>query len=438
MRRWALFLVLSAVLGAACTGGGGGNTNAAAGGCTGATSGGPVAVKAWFHSGQGSERTTIESQVAAFNSSQSNVKVQLVLLPEGNYNDQVKAAAASGGLPDILDFDGPFLYNYAWNRNLVSLDNCISSSLKTNLLPSIVKQGTYANHMYGVGTFDSGLGLYSRKSVLTKNGIRVPAGPQDAWSADEFTQALKTLQSAGFAKPLDLKLNYGQGEWYTYGFSPIIQSAGANLISRKDFQSSAGVLNSSAAVKSLTVFQSWFKGGLVNFNVDDTAFLKGQAAVSWVGHWAYADYKKAFGDDLVILPLPNFGAGSKTGMGSWQWGITSNTKRVDAAWAFISYLLKDPQVVAITTANGAVPATKSASQAEPQYAPGGPEYIFVQQLQSTAVPRPQTPAYPTITLSFAKVINDIINGGDVKSSLDKAVQAIDTDIKDNDGYRVKA
>src|SRR6266550_704684 len=343
MRRWTLLLVLFALLGPACGGGGGNATST--GGCTGKVAGGPVTVKAWFHSGQGSERTTITSQVAAFNASQNDVKVQLVLLPEGNYNDQVKAAAASGGLPDILDFDGPFLYNYAWNRNLVALDSCISPALKANLLASIVKQGTYAAHFYGVGTFDSGLGLYTRKSVLAKNGIRIPSGPQDAWTADEFTQALKTLQGAG--------------------------------------------------------------------------------------------YKKAFGDDLVILPLPNFGKGSKTGMGSWQWGVTSNTKSVDASWAFINYLLKDQQVVAMTGANGAVPATKSASEAEPQYAPGGPEYIFVQQLQSTAVPRPQTPAYPNITLSFAKALNDIINGGDVKSSLDKAVQDNDRDIKDNDGYPVK-
>src|SRR5205823_14480020 len=131
MRRWALVLALFALLGPACGGGGGSTTSTA--GCTGKVAGGPVTVKAWFHSGQGSERTTITSQVAAFNASQNDVKVELVLLPEGNYNDQVKAAAASGGLPDILDFDGPFLYNYAWNRNLVALDSCISPDLKANL-----------------------------------------------------------------------------------------------------------------------------------------------------------------------------------------------------------------------------------------------------------------------------------------------------------------
>src|SRR5438046_5782672 len=138
MRRWALLLVLFALLGPACGSGGGSPTST--GGCTGKVAGGPVAVKAWFHSGQGSERTTITSQVAAFNASQNDVKVELVLLPEGNYNDQVKAAAASGGLPDILDFDGPFLYNYALNRNPGALHNCISPHLQSEHLLATIRQ----------------------------------------------------------------------------------------------------------------------------------------------------------------------------------------------------------------------------------------------------------------------------------------------------------
>src|SRR5438132_13835583 len=141
MRRWALLVVLVTLLGPAC--GGGGGTTTSSGCCTGKVAGGPVTVKAWFHSGQGSERTTITSQVAAFNASQSDVKVELVLLPEGNYNDQVKAAAASGGLPDILDFDGPFLYNYAWNRNLVALEICITCSLHACLRTPLPTQGSY-------------------------------------------------------------------------------------------------------------------------------------------------------------------------------------------------------------------------------------------------------------------------------------------------------
>jgi multiple sugar transport system substrate-binding protein len=453
--RWTRLVVLLAatvLVGAACAGegaggdgGGGGDGAGGAGGgggggaavCDGAIDGAPATVEAWFHSGTGAERETLESQVAAFNQGQENVQVELTLLPEGDYNEQVQAAAASGDLPAILDFDGPFLYNYAWAGNLLPLDSCISQDLRSDLLPSIVNQGTYADQLWGVGTFDSGLGLYARRSVLEDAGIRIPGGPEDAWTAEEFTAVLKELKDAGFDKPLDLKVNYGQGEWFTYGFSPIVQSAGGDLINRGDYQSADGVLNGDASIAALDVFQGWFEEGLVDFNEDDAAFIDGRSAISWVGHWQFAPYKDAFGDDLAILPLPDFGEGTRTGMGSWQWGITSAAADPDAAWAFIEFLLGPDQVVAMTTANGAVPATQSAVDLSPQFAAGGAEAIYIAQLQGAptlAVPRPQTPAYPTITSAFAQAIQAIIDGADVKAALDDAVAAIDQDIADNEGY----
>ena len=51
-----------------------------------------------------------------------------------------------------------------------------------------------------------------------------------------------------------------------------------------------------------------------------------------------------------------------------------------------------------------------------------------------AEPRPITPAYPTITSAFAEAVVNIAAGADVKGELDKAVQKIDQDIKDNQGY----
>ncbi|MBA3824170.1 MAG: extracellular solute-binding protein, partial [Ktedonobacterales bacterium] len=366
------------------------NNAAATKGCTGKVTG-KSTLTAWFHSGTGAERDVITAQVAAFNASQSNVTVKLVLLPEGNYDDQVKAAAASNSLPDILDFDGPLLYNYAWNKDLVPLDNCVTPDLKGDLLQSIVNQGTYANHFYGIGTFDSGLALYARKSLLQKANVRIPTGISDAWSADEFTKALLALQKGGIAKPLDLKLNYGKSEWFSYGFSPVIQSAGGDLINRSDYKTADGALNGAQSVAALTTFQSWFKQGLVNPNTDDKSFINGTAAISWVGHWQFNDYQKAWGSDLALIPLPNFGQGSKTGLGSLQWCITQHAASVDGAWSFINYLMQDQEIQRITTANGAVPSRKSAAAQMPQFSAGGAEYLYIQQLESNAVSRPQTP-----------------------------------------------
>lgn len=430
LRRRAVLAVL-ALVAAAC--GGGGGEQAAGGACDGTVEG-PVTIQVWFHSGQGAERETLEQQVEAFNDSQEDIQAELTLLPEGNYNEQVQAAAAAGDLPDVLDFDGPFLYNYAWAGNLQPMGSCFDAEFEGKLLPSIVEQATYSDAFYGIGTFDSGLGLFTRQSILEDNDIRIPDGWDDAWTAEEFTEIAGTLRDAGYDKPLDLKINYGQTEWYTYGFSPIVQSAGGDLINRDDFQSADGVLNSDASVQALEVFQSWFTDDLVDFNEDDAAFTDGRSAISWAVHNSYPPYSEVF-DDLIIVPLPDFGQGARTGQGSWQWGIPTAAQDADASWAFIDFLMQDEEVVRMSDANGAPPATQSAVEASETYTADSPLQLFVDALEGEAsVARPQTPAYPTITSAFQTAIGTVIDGGDVRSALDEAVSTIDSDIEQNEGY----
>ena len=392
-------------------------------------------MQVWAHSGPEAERQTLEQQVESFNASQKEVTVEIKCLPEGSYNAQIQAAAISGELPDVLEFDGPFVYNYVWQNNLIPLDPLLTPEVRQDLLPSIINQGTYNDRLYSVGTFDSGLGLYGYRSLLQAAGVRIPQGNQDAWTGAEFQQILVDLaEKDADGQVLDLKLNY-QGEWFTYGFSPIIQSAGGDLIDRSNYQSASGVLNSKPAVAAMERLQSWIQQGYVDPNIDDAAFTRKRVALSWVGHWAYQDYLKAAGDDLVLLPLPNFGQGSKTGQGSWNWGITSNCRNPQAAMRFLEFLLQIDEVLAMTNANGAVPATKTAIAKSPLYAEGGPLRLFSSQLLTgKSIPRPQTPAYPVITSVFQQAFADIRHGTDVKTALDKAATSINQDIEDNEGY----
>ena len=48
--------------------------------------------------------------------------------------------------------------------------------------------------------------------------------------------------------------------------------------------------------------------------------------------------------------------------------------------------------------------------------------------------RPPTPGYVVIALEFEKAMADIANGTDVLDALDAAVDEIDSDIENNDGY----
>jgi multiple sugar transport system substrate-binding protein len=407
---------------------------------------GTTYITAWFHvttsrDRPNAERETMQQQVAAFNRSQHEVRVRLVTLPEADYNQQVREAAASGNLPDVLDFDGPYLYNYAWSGKLKPLDSCVSQPLLNALLPSIRQQGTYAGRLWGLGTFDSGLGLFVRRSILRKVGARIPTDPHDAWTAAELTDILHRLQRAGYARPLDLKLSYLDmvPEWAGYGIAPAVWSAGGDLIDRRNYRDVEGVMNGPEAVAALTTMQRWVRGGLVDPDRDQAAFAKGRTPISWVGHWLYPTYTKAFPGDVAIVPLPDFGKGTVTGMGSWQWGITANTTDGDAAWRFLEFLFQDEQVREITNANGAIPAKIGVARSSAAFGPGGPEHVYLQQLEDgTARPRPQTPAYPAITAAFSVAVRQIFAGRHVKPALDDAARRVQKDLKAHQGYPAPA
>jgi multiple sugar transport system substrate-binding protein len=397
--------------------------------------GNAIPISVWFHSGQAGERQTMQEQVTRFNASQNRIRVQLTIIPEGTYNSQVQAAALAGDLPDLLEFDGPYLYNYVWQGHLQPLEDLLPDKLRNDLLPTILEQGTYSNHLYSIGTFDSGLGLFARRSKLAAAGVRIPSGAKDAWRSSEFDRVLTALaEQDPDGAVLDLKLNY-RGEWYTYAFSPTLYSAGTALIDPESMQHAGGFLNSAIAVTTLGRMQSWLQNGYVDANIDDASFVSNRVALSWVGHWEYPRYREACGDDLILLPLPDFGNGSKSGQGSWNWGITANSRHPQEAFTFLQFILAPDEVLAMATANGAVPARRSVLAQSPLYRPGGPLNLFAAQLlQGHTVSRPRTPAYPIISSAFQQAIENIRNNADVQDSLDMAARTIDQDINDNRGY----
>lgn len=402
-----------------------------------------IALEVWIHSGQASERRTLEAQVAEFEKQNLDIDISLTTLPEGAYDKQIQAAALANKMPDILEFDGPYVYNYIWQNKLVPLDGLLTKEIKQDLIPSITAQGTLNGRLYAVGTFDSGLGLYALKNKLKKTGIRIPTSLKDPWTIAEFNDVLKKLAEAqpqNKEHVIDLKANQ-HGEWIPYAFSPVLQSAGADLINRNTGQA-LGILDSPQAVSALSHLQMWYQKGWVDPNVDTRAFVSGRVPISWSGHWdyqSYAKYADEIGDELLVLPLPNFGNGSVTGQGSWNWGVTIACQNKVAAGRFLSFLLETKNVLKITYANGAVPGTRSALNNSKLYGHNGPLSIFATGLnqKGATVPRPKTAAYPMISAIFQKAYRDIRDGMDVGETLHRAAVTLDKDRVDNNNYQLE-
>jgi len=397
-------------------------------------------LEVWFHSGKPSERRVFQAQVAQFNQTHDELTIKAILLPEGSYNDQVNAAAFAGDLPPLLDFDGPYLYNYAWSGYLIPLDTFITTAMRADFLASILDQGSYGGQLFSLGCYDSGLALWGNRRYLHKAGVRIPTGIADPWDKTEFMQALKKLQALEEVEyALDFKMNYRQREWYTYAFLPILKSFGGDLIDRSDYATVDGILNGPEAVAALRFIQNLFMQGYANPEPagDDDFYINQICALSWVGHWMWAPHHEHLGEDLVLIPVPDFGQGPKTAMGSWNWGITNNCQQPAQAWQFLEFLLSSREILRMTAANGAVPARKSAIDSSQLYGPQGPLRLLAEQLQKGwGVPRPVTPAYPVISAAFGAAVQNIINGAEVKKELDEAVEKIAWDLKYNDGYPI--
>ena len=396
----------------------------------------PTIITAWSHSDPLSiEYAFIKKTADAFNQRQRTWRVEFVSSVRRDYATWVHREAASGTLPCLLDLDGPFLAEFAWPQYVQPIDRFVPPAMLNDFLPSIVAQGSYQGRLYSLGQFESGVVMWGNLRYLRAAGVRIPT-LQKPWSLAEFEQALARLAAL---KALDYPISMGfyqrrSNEFLPYGYSPIVQGFGGDLIDRRPSGRAKGVLDGPQSVAALAHVKHWFDAGWSRMTDQPTDLAAGKVALSWNGHWTYRPALKALGADLVLLPLPDFGQGIKTGMGSWSWAISSSCPTPAGAWAFMAELLSTKSILGMTTINGAVPARRSALRQSPLYRPGGPLQMIVQQLELGGVPRPATPAYGTISVAFRNAVVNIVEGGEPQAELSKAADTIDQDIAAHHGY----
>jgi multiple sugar transport system substrate-binding protein len=392
-------------------------------------------VSLWYHgAGNETERAILISAIDGFNASQSDWVVELAQFPQESYNESIVAAALAGDLPDIIDVDGPVMPNWAWSGYLQPLN--LSDGALDGFLPGAI--GMWDGEVYSVGLWDAAIGMYARKSVLEANGIRIPT-LEEPWDLEEFDAALETLQATGeYEYAFDPGMAW-TGEWYPYAFSPLLQSFGGDIIDRDTYLTAEGVLNGEEAIAFGEWWQSLFVRELVPGTSQDgadrdTGFVDGKYALQWNGNWGAIPPLEAFGDDMLFLPAPDFGHGSKIGAASWQFAVSANSEKAEGANAFIEFAIQDEYLAAFSDGIGLVPATLSAAAMTENYAEGGSLEVFFELSNQQGMLRPVTPGYVVMALVFEKALADIANGADVVDALDAAVDEIEADIEANSGY----
>ncbi len=390
----------------------------------------------WYHgAGNEVERSILAGIVDDFNASQQDWKVSIEQFPQAAYNDSVTAAALSGELPDILDVDGPIMPNWAWAGYLAPLT--IDPAKLDGFLPGVI--GKWDGKVYSVGFWDAALAMFARKSVLEENGIRIPTLDKP-WTKDELQEALQKLKDSGkFEYPLNIGMA-DKSEWYPYAYLPFLWSFGGGPRRSRRLPDGRGRAERRRRDRLGRMVPGPGQGRHGARHVAEPRrpperLCRGQVCAELDRQLAGARRaSRSSATTCCSCRRRTSGTGRKIGAASWQFAVSAKSEHQDGANAFIEFALQDKYFTAFSDGIGLIPPTRSAAAASKYYAPGQPMEVFYDLSEKQGMLRPVTPGYVVQSKVFQKVAADIADGADVPTVLDTAVDEIDADIKNNQGY----
>ena len=375
------------------------------------------------------EVANMQAMLDAFTKQNPQYTFNYKTYPFDSYATSVQGAAAANQLPCMLAVDAPNAPSWAWSGWLTPLQ--VPTTTTDPLIPGA--KGVWNGQIYSVGYWDAGLAMFARKSVLEKNGIRVPT-IEKPWTKDEFDSVLATLQKdKTFKYPLQL------GNPDIYSGTPFLWSFGGDLID-KSLQKSEGVLNGAQSV----AYGKWLQDLIAKKYIstaatDGNPFINGQVPLTWDGNWDAQGSIDKFGKDGLFLPPPDLGNGPIVGAGSFGDGTASSCsdQQRQGVNKFLEFSLTTDNLVKISDTQLVIPATAEAAATSKNYGPNGAFKTFAELEANHSHIRPATPAFSVIADTFNKASKDIMAGADVQSTLDQAAKDIDADYAANNGYAAK-
>lgn len=392
----------------------------------------------WVHSIEDTpEGQSYKKSVEAFNAKYNGTYfADIEFIPRndsgGGYSDKVNASVLSGGLPDVLTVDGPNIAAYAANGIIRPLGE-LTAEERGIYLSSILEQGTFDGKLYALGAMESSVGLYYNKAVLREAGIEVPKAGEP-WSFSEFLEVLERLKPIMDAKngyPLDMTFPVGEASIYYY--APFIWSNGGELISG-DGLTADGYFNSDTNAETLKYFRSLVDRKYMSSVPIQNLFESGRAAFKIDGAWevntVYTSYPEL---ELGVAPYivgDDWDGGRYTPTGSWAFAASSGTKNIEGATELVKWMSGVESGLDLYERTKSLPSTYEAYEHISDFTDDENYKALYEQLRDYGHPRPKTPAYPQLSLSFQQSLENVaVSGMDAAEQLQKSTERINANLE---------
>jgi multiple sugar transport system substrate-binding protein len=318
-----------------------------------------------------SSQAVTDLMLAAFGSKHPEVDVK-VDCAVGDYAEGIFAKAAAGDLPDVMFsadlFTVPFvngdvlldLEEFAKKDNSFHFDDIYPNILALGQVQG--KPGTYMLP----AALDS-VQMYYNKTMFEKAGAALP---KDDWTWDDLITACKTVQ----AKNPDVYCIANGGvsgwDWWAY-FIPWIVGYGGKPVS-DDFKTST--LSSPESLAGIQAYvDQWTKHKVaIPLNNDipggtEACFVSQKCAVFFHIPGFMKGFREKIKDfEWDVTLTPAHPKAHVTGMGTYGYGISKNSKHPDAAWELIKFLASPVGQRLVLTNYIGIPHLKSMAN-DPAY-----------------------------------------------------------------------
>lgn len=332
------------------------------------------------------QQAVTEELIAAFKKTNSNIEIELTVMPPDQYWTVIQAGLTSGSGPDLFWMSGDRAISIMPANLLLPLKSYIErDGVDMGKFPASIKQFyQHDNDYYGIPKDFDTIGIFYNKALFDAAGVEYP---KQGWTWDDLLEKSKKLTTIS---PDGGQNNYG------IVMSQNIQSSVFNFL----YQNGGSVY--SADGKTVTIdspenletlqFMTdiMFKYKVSPDGVEQTElgaaamFTSGLAAMIPDGSWMANYYCDILGDDVDVAWMP---AKKKSTciLNGIAYSASANTKNPDAAWEFLKFLAT--KEAAEIQSKVVVPAYEGAGAAFVNKIPSMNLQVLLDQAE-TAVPYP--------------------------------------------------
>ncbi|QLG86987.1 sugar ABC transporter substrate-binding protein [Chitinibacter bivalviorum] len=292
----------------------------------------------------------------AFNAQNPTLEAKWVDMNWDQIQPKLIAAIASGKPPALVNFNVPWVHEFANQGNILPVDAYIDAS---KYQENAIKDVTVNGKIYAFPSYNSVSIIAYNKDILNKAGVN---GQPKTY--DEFIAQARVIKQKTGLTAFSPKLAPGSGGgitgWFVYAGLPVIKDGKA-------------VFNSPQHVAMLNQFAQLYKEGVIprdvfkmEFEQEISSYNSGRLAMMTTAPQALkrtqADAKKIY-DVTDIAPFP-VGAG-KIAFGGWlmDFVIPKGAANPAEAGKLGAFITNDANQLAFSKATGTTfPSTKLAAK----------------------------------------------------------------------------